>query len=74
MKMNKKLCDVVVGKTIVSVGYLSHEVVTFRFSDDTFLTIVQPSQSGALDVFYLDNLVAHEIDADDKENQDERCG
>ena len=68
--MNKKMKDVVVGKTIASVGYLTHEVITFRFTDDTFLTILQPSQSGALDAYYLDN-VAHEIDADDKEKDDE---
>jgi len=69
--MKRKLEKLMLGKTIASVGYLTHEVVVFGFTDETYLRIYQPSQSGALYVQYLDNLVAHEIDADDKENDDE---
>lgn len=64
--MNKKLGELVVGKTIESVMYLSHDMIIFNFDDGTRLRIHQPSQSGALYVNFLDD-VAHEIDADDKE-------
>lgn len=69
--MSKKLCDVVVGKTVWGVTYLDHERIGIAFTDGTYLRIEQPSQSGALYVHYLDDLVAHEVDADDKENDDE---
>lgn len=61
-----KLEETVAGKTIAEVMYLSHELVGIEFTDGTYLRIYQPSQSGALNVYYLDN-VAHEVDADDKE-------
>ena len=48
-------------------------VVTFKFSVGSFLQITQTSQSGALDVYYLDDSVAHDISADDKEEDDEVC-
>jgi len=66
MKMN----DVMIGKTIKSVMYLSHDMIVFNFADGSRLRIHQPSQSGALYVHYLDE-VAKEIDADDKEEDDE---
>lgn len=60
-----KLDELIVGKTIESVSYLSHEVVMLSFTDASHLRIHQPSQAGALYVHYLDN-VAHEVNADDE--------
>jgi hypothetical protein len=49
-----KMNDVVRGKAIKSVMYLSHDMIVFHFEDGTRLRIHQPSQSGALYVHYLD--------------------
>jgi hypothetical protein len=48
-----RLHELVVGKTIVSVGYKDHEFVGIEFSDGTYLRIDQSQQAGALRISCL---------------------
>lgn len=61
-----KLNELVVGKTIVGVEYISYELVRLSFSDGTELNIHQTSQTGELELFYGDQ----EVTADDRDEED----
>lgn len=45
-----KLSELMVGKTIAKVEYVSHEYIGILFTDDTSVHIDQTSQTGTLDV------------------------
>ena len=61
------LGDCVISKTIRDVQYLAHEVVVLYFTDGSALHIEQTMQAGNLDVWYLANDIAREVEADNAE-------
>jgi hypothetical protein len=64
-----KLSELIVGKTIASVDYISHEFIGIGFTDDSYVRIDQASQAGNLHVNCLlgDESVVRVVKADDKE-------
>ena len=64
-----KLSELFVGKTVESIEYLDHTFIGVAFTDNSYLRIEQPSQSGSLRVNCLmgDEKFVRVVEADDAE-------